>query len=714
MKPLFSLLIALGIAHPTWSQQDTVWIAPAFYLTVDPNEWEILYTAPDPRMVHYAAIPQQVTHRPTGFMITFQAAYGVEENVFHWLSEEQNRRGPNKKPSTFSNLNDPKKYLRQTLFGELKSFSKNDTAQYEAYTTGPIEQQWANAYLWNQSPYYLLVSTPQHVTADRHMLLVDLLKRIQITTPEHMDRVMQKSHTPLTGAYDWQTARATWVRIQMGKSCYQRSKSILAEAPDNELVSPLDSIFSFVDLEQNLHQLMGEQLDLNVILKKVGIRSRQNSNAYHAYHVSPYRLQLCYEMLALFAAWQQFPKDLQNFEKLHLMQKDTLTCFEGATASSYQLLSIYTDKETIRTQLDSFPLHLLEYHENKIQPKHITARTSLAALVDNSILPGTQSVCLITTAHHLQQGEKIAAIYDDFYFYAPLRAKRLISFTPPENLKPYDALIRYTLDENDQYLIEKHFAALDTVRFYHDCDLRDDSPDMLYYKGPKEQELKTPPTKRLYGTNLMATDMNNNGAEEYWQLYITNGKVLKTHFFATEAADDSLNNTRHRKALLQLPQIKKLLAVSQSTSINNHQLLCRAGDSGLLQEDVSDMAVAETTFDKDLMKRIQADTSVYQYPHRAAYFRKNDYAGERYLDEYFSTKKYPLLPDIARYKVSFIVEKDGSLSNIHIHSLGSKPVYAIETQLLELVMRMPKWEPATVEDVPVRSYGALYYGIYAK
>lgn len=41
-------------------------------------------------------------------------------------------------------------------------------------------------------------------------------------------------------------------------------------------------------------------------------------------------------------------------------------------------------------------------------------------------------------------------------------------------------------------------------------------------------------------------------------------------------------------------------------------------------------------------------------------------------------------------------------------------MYAIETHLMELVLRMPKWEPATVEDVPVRSYGALYFGIYVK
>lgn len=715
MKFIVALLFGLSFAHAALSQTDTVWIAPSFYLRVDTTQWEMLYEAPEPLMVYHMPVPQQITHRKTGFVILFQAAYAVEEKALGWISNLQKQMEIDNGSSKFLSMKDPKQHLRNSLFHKLEPMPNFDTAHFEAYRTGSVEQTMSNAYLWINSPYYLLVSTPKHVDSENQMVLLDILSDIQITSPQHMDEAMQRFREQSTNSSSWTSHRAAWIRRQITKSYFERSKSKIYQASDDELISPIDSVFTFTDLDKNLRQLCTDPLDLDMILKKVGSNARQYTNHYHAYHLSTYRLQLCYEMLALYGVWKQFPKDIQKFDKMHLMRSDSLLCFEAASAASYHLLSIYTDKETVRMHLDSFPLHLLEYRENKIQPKKITARTSLASLVDNTILPGQEAVCLITTAHHLQQGEKIAAIYDDFYFYAPQRSPhRLVSFTSPKNLKAYDALIRYTLDENDIYLIEKHFAARDTVRFYHDCDLRDDSPDMLYYKGLKEQELKTPPAKRLYGTNLITTDMNNNGSAEYWQLYITNGKVVQTHFFAADAVDDSLNTSKYRKALMQLPQLKKLLAVSQSTGINNHQLLCRSDDSDLVREELYHMAVAETTFDEDLIKRIQADTSVYQYPHRAAYFRKNDYAGERYLVDYISTKRYPSLPDIARYKVSFIVEKDGRLSKIHIHSLGSKPMYAIETHLMELVMRMPNWEPATVEDVPVRSYGALYYGIYVK
>lgn len=57
-----------------------------------------------------------------------------------------------------------------------------------------------------------------------------------------------------------------------------------------------------------------------------------------------------------------------------------------------------------------------------------------------------------------------------------------------------------------------------------------------------------------------------------------------------------------------------------------------------------------------------------------------------------------------RVYVKFVVEKDGSLSNI---TLMKKATPELDEEALRVINLMPKWEPAKQRDVPVRSYYIL-------
>jgi hypothetical protein len=87
MKKFLILFITICAAPNLWSQNDTVWIAPNYLVTIDSNEWEMLYDAPDPLMVYHSPIPQQIVHRTTGMAILFQVACAVEAKPLKWLSE---------------------------------------------------------------------------------------------------------------------------------------------------------------------------------------------------------------------------------------------------------------------------------------------------------------------------------------------------------------------------------------------------------------------------------------------------------------------------------------------------------------------------------------------------------------------------------------------------------------------------------------------------
>jgi TonB family protein len=79
------------------------------------------------------------------------------------------------------------------------------------------------------------------------------------------------------------------------------------------------------------------------------------------------------------------------------------------------------------------------------------------------------------------------------------------------------------------------------------------------------------------------------------------------------------------------------------------------------------------------------------------------------LNKYISEKLYEPTKDRCEYKfsgtvyVNFIVEKDGSLSNIKILK-GTNGCSACDTKALEIIKTMPKWIPGKQDKINVRTF----------
>lgn len=105
------------------------------------------------------------------------------------------------------------------------------------------------------------------------------------------------------------------------------------------------------------------------------------------------------------------------------------------------------------------------------------------------------------------------------------------------------------------------------------------------------------------------------------------------------------------------------------------------------------------------VKAQEADTSIvykwFQVQEKAS-FGDGDAAIDEYIRENFK------IPDVAYEKaksgtviVSFVIEKDGSLSNIRTTN-QTKLGFGVEEAAIDLFKKMPKWTPAIQNDKPCR------------
>ncbi|RQO31060.1 hypothetical protein DBR32_10165 [Taibaiella sp. KBW10] len=109
---------------------------------------------------------------------------------------------------------------------------------------------------------------------------------------------------------------------------------------------------------------------------------------------------------------------------------------------------------------------------------------------------------------------------------------------------------------------------------------------------------------------------------------------------------------------------------------------------------------------------VDKDTTVYrsvQVPAKASY----DYT--QYISQHLKYRKENKAnPNVGKVYVSFIVEKNGSLSHINIDHKGKEMDNQLEEELKRVVSTMPKWTPAQHKGLPVRSYLRMPINIYLR
>ncbi len=97
----------------------------------------------------------------------------------------------------------------------------------------------------------------------------------------------------------------------------------------------------------------------------------------------------------------------------------------------------------------------------------------------------------------------------------------------------------------------------------------------------------------------------------------------------------------------------------------------------------------------------QEDTSIYENPERVPEFVGGEQAMQKFLK---STVRYPeqaiMSGEQGKVWVEFVIEKDGSISNISIYESVSP---SLDKESLRVVGLMPKWKPGVHNGEVVRT-----------
>ena len=103
---------------------------------------------------------------------------------------------------------------------------------------------------------------------------------------------------------------------------------------------------------------------------------------------------------------------------------------------------------------------------------------------------------------------------------------------------------------------------------------------------------------------------------------------------------------------------------------------------------------------------------VYDEVEQPAFFPGGEQALYKWLNNYMSYPVKALEQGIqGTVWLQFIVEKDGSISNVKV-SKGVDPL--LDNEALRVMRRMPKWEPGKDNGQPVRSYISMPLGFWLK
>ena len=101
-----------------------------------------------------------------------------------------------------------------------------------------------------------------------------------------------------------------------------------------------------------------------------------------------------------------------------------------------------------------------------------------------------------------------------------------------------------------------------------------------------------------------------------------------------------------------------------------------------------------------LQSQVVATDSVYQYPEQSAHYIDGETALMKYLMEELTFPEVREIYPSSRLYFSFIVEKDGSLSNIDFPKMNLSS--EAKSRYVAVFQKMPCWIPATHNEQVVR------------
>ncbi len=694
------------------AQKIKIGIPPVYTVEVDTSEWSILFPKPSALMLYNGGIPQELTHKETGFIVSLKAGYLVDLKSIQWLNKmvEKDPSIASSKENSINRafLNDPIASQRALLCGRVKALPEQSLLPFEAYQKSDATSNIANSFFWMSDTHYIHIYSQQTPNESEQKWLKEIVASVGTISTAEMDAMAQY---PL--AYPDTSIVAANRKQLLGRSHSELAEQLMLPENENLILSDLGFQYTFTAMHQSLLRFVEHDISLDEI---IALRTKwypENVNPFIAYHLPMQRKDVLMSQIYMEKIFDVFPTTVHKIEPIYPPTDDKIEYYEAYNDSVYYLLQLDNRKARLSYHLDSLRIeHWISKDGKTEREKYETKRHRSPVRMEQ--LKGNTNDFTLRTPETIRSKNEILRSFDAHYFYRHSSSTaHLFPFRTPSKISAYESFVVYEIDHEDQKIIDRYFASNDTLRYYTKGDMRDESPDMIMYRGAKKMEYKSLPQKRLYGTSIFTTDLNQNKELEYWQFYVSNGAVIQTNFYATHEADDSLK--KYQKSVLKLPILKKLISTSTSTGINDHQMLFLSNEqfeSDLIQDMV---AVADSdALSEDRAALMERDTTVYQYPMRDAIFMPSDLEGMLFMEAQLGKTPFSQLSTFTHYKIGFIIEKDGRLTHLHVRCIGGKPTMAVENKLFDIVRKMPNWKAATYDGYPVRSYGSLYFGLYVK
>ena len=207
----------------------------------------------------------------------------------------------------------------------------------------------------------------------------------------------------------------------------------------------------------------------------------------------------------------------------------------------------------------------------------------------------------------------------------------------------------------------------------------------------------SPPSERLYISSMMAGDLNNNNKMDVWMASICNGQII--HVDIIEETVDGLNriicDDKWMNAILKNNQIIRLLAIS-----TQRDDLLNIGYVVQQKKTDNDEEVYYPTVTVPVEP--VEENKIYSFADQMPKFPGGDLEMNKFIA---SNKIYPekakTLATPVKVYVQFVVEKDGSLSNIKAISTQENSQDLI-LECERIVGLFPKFSPAMIRGQLVR------------
>jgi hypothetical protein len=698
MKKFVSLFLFLYTFIGVKGQSATFYVAPLHAFSYDPAEWQVLQTQPSHLQLLQNRIPQEIIHIPTGTVVTFLSDYDIGQNILRFVDSLKSTKNLQVNLSVYKRyVGQIEKYiaaLQHDLLSNMSAAPLYDLAPFKAFRQSNALPQ---GYWWTDGSLVLAIQMNANETAQN--ALRSILTSHQIVNP------LLLSHTKVN---DFGSGEAYYIKRKeiLETSPYVKKRYTGEAHPAASDSTMLLVDFKFKQTIASIHDtlmlLMHGQLPIGYYLQ---MAQEKWPIPWLKYFATSSELSILSKIELYNQSHQN--KNWEELEFRHLAQTHHSHLIEFALDSAeicFIAGTFHSDS------FSTFRGPFSNYQRTPQLPALTTTNDAykLSNAVRCDSLFVEEDIYIIEQKRNQPRKFNIENLFSQYYLVDWKQSDVIFKpFSLLSRTAPYQLLIQYHIDALDQEALDRMMIRDENILLRKNQNLKDAMPAVITNKSTVDvlgfETQGIAPALRCYQTNVFRTDFNQNNSYEYWLLYISNGVIIHHDLYVKEE-DKYLSFANCQAELKKLPPIAHVLNLSVRSKVSNHLM-------AYYEEDLYTEIVAEAEVEgNEQFYDPAADTTVYMYPNQYAHFTANDLDGSDFVMNHFDFGSLPSTTQFTRYKVSFIVEKDGSFRNYHIQHLDGDQLYCMAELVASFMRQMPLWQPAR-NQVPVRGYGSIEIGL---